>query len=184
MWVFVVALVNAVFVLPRLVGFAAQKPANYEHTTPNFDIRERLNGTIACEGVIYGPFGRVVSKFVATFYASWDGNTGTMKEEFTYDSGKTQTRQWTLQVDANGKISATAPDLVGTGHGQQSGGAVQLKYRIKLQEDAGGHVLNATDWMYLMENGVIMNRSQMRKFGIKVAELVAVMRPVDGENDV
>jgi hypothetical protein len=31
--------------------------------------------------------------------------------------------------------------------------------------------------MYLMENGAIMNRSQFRKFGIKVAELVATMRP-------
>jgi hypothetical protein len=28
-----------------------------------------------------------------------------------------------------------------------------------------------------MENGVVMNRSQFRKFGIKVAELVATMRP-------
>ncbi len=41
-----------------------------------------------------------------------------------------------------------------------------------------GHVLDVTDWMYLMENGTIMNRSQFRKFGIKVAELVATMRPV------
>jgi hypothetical protein len=33
--------------------------------------------------------------------------------------------------------------------------------------------------MYLMSNGSIMNRSQFRKFGIKVAELVATMRPAD-----
>jgi len=52
-----------------------------------------------------------------------------------------------------------------------------LNYRIKLTEDAGGHALDVTDWMYLMSNGSIMNRSQFRKFGIKVAELVATMRP-------
>ena len=28
-----------------------------------------------------------------------------------------------------------------------------------------------------MPNGVIMNKSELRKFGIKVAELVATMRP-------
>jgi len=28
-----------------------------------------------------------------------------------------------------------------------------------------------------MENGTIMNRSEMRKFGVKVAELVATIRP-------
>ena len=35
--------------------------------------------------------------------------------------------------------------------------------------------------MYLLENGTIMNRSQFRKFGVKVAELVATMRPVQIE---
>ena len=53
-----------------------------------------------------------------------------------------------------------------------------VRYRIKLDEEAGGHVLNVTDWMYLMENGTIMNRSQFTKFGITVAELVATMRRI------
>jgi hypothetical protein len=41
-------------------------------------------------------------------------------------------------------------------------------------------VLDVTDWMYLMENGTILNRSEMRKFGIKVVELIATMRPAEG----
>ena len=64
-----------------------------------------------------------------------------------------------------------AADVVGTGQGVIEGPAVCLRYRIKLDEEAGGHVLNVTDWMYLMENGTIMNRSQFTKFGITVAEL-------------
>jgi hypothetical protein len=66
---------------------------------------------------------------------------------------------------------------VGTGAGQQTGSALELKYRIKLPQASGGHELDAVDWMYLVENGTIMNRSQFRKYGIKVAELVATMRP-------
>ena len=54
---------------------------------------------------------------------------------------------------------------------------LKLSYRIKLPPEAGGHTLDVTDWMYLVENGTIINRSQFRKFGIKVAELVATMRP-------
>ena len=60
-----------------------------------------------------------------------------------------------------------------------SGSAVQLKYRIRLPEESGGHVLDTVDWMYLAPNGTVMNRSQFRKFGIPVAELVATMRKVD-----
>lgn len=160
----------------RFVSFWAQKPEDYADG-PAFDIRERFNGPITCEGVIYGPAGRVNSRFVAHFDATWDGNVCTMKEVFHYDSGAVQNRQWTLRLGNDGKIQATAPDVIGTGIGQQQGSAVLLNYRIKLSQEAGGHVLDTTDWMYLMQNGSIMNRSQFRKFGIKVAELVATMRP-------
>lgn len=158
-------------------SFRAQKPADYADTTPVVDIRQHLNGTIDCEGVIYGPTGRVTSRFVGVFHASWDGNTGRMTEHFEYDSGTTQDREWTLILHDDGRIEATAPDVIGTATGWQSGAAVQLQYRIKLPASAGGHVLNTNDWMYLAPNGTIVNRSQFRKFGIQVAELVATMRP-------
>ena len=32
-------------------------------------------------------------------------------------------------------------------------------------------------WMYLSDNGTILNRSQFRKFGIRGDEMVATMRP-------
>lgn len=169
-------MIAAVFARSRYVSFWAQDPADYA-TGPTFDIRERLNGPITCEGIIYGPTGRVSSRFVAHFEASWEGNVGKMKEVFHYDSGAVQNREWTLTLGNDGGIRAEAPDLVGVGRGQQKGSAVLLNYRIKLPDDAGGHVLDTTDWMYLMQNGSIMNRSQFRKFGFKVAELVATMRP-------
>jgi hypothetical protein len=173
-----VVLTIAVIILHnQFLGFRAQTPADYANGGPVFDIRDRLNGPIVCEGVIYGPMGRVTGRFVAEFQASWQGNVGVMTEHFRYDSGAVQDRQWTLTVGADGAIRAEAPDVIGVGTGQQAGNAVLLNYRIKLSPEAGGHVLDTTDWMYLTETGVIMNRSQFRKYGIKVAELVATMRP-------
>lgn len=163
--------------LQRYAAFRAQRPEDYAKAEPMFDIRERLNGPIVCEGIIFGPLGRVTSRFVAEFDASWQGNIGTIRERFEYDSGNVQNREWTFTLGNDGSIKAEAPDVIGTGIGQQMGSAVQLNYRIKLTDEAGGHVLDTTDWMYLTSNGNIMNRSQFRKFGIKVAELVATMRP-------
>ncbi len=169
--------VALLWVVSTLWTFRSQRPDDYADTGPAFDIRERLNGPIVCEGVIFGPTGRVSSRFVADFEASWQGNVGTMTEHFRYDSGATQDRKWTLTLGNDGSIVAQAPDVIGTGSGRQMGSAVQLNYRIKLAEDAGGHVLDTVDWMYLTPNGAIMNRSQFRKYGFKVAELVATMRP-------
>lgn len=160
-----------------LWGFVAQKPNDYEDDNPAFDVRKHLNGPIVCEGVIYGPLGRVSSRFVADFEAKWEGNSGVMKERFTYDDGSVQDREWRLLLAEDGAIRAEAPDVVGKGVGRQSGSSVLLRYKIRLPEASGGHVLSTVDWMYLTPNGTIMNRSQFRKFGIKVAELVATMRP-------
>jgi Protein of unknown function (DUF3833) len=163
--------------LSRAKGFHTQKPADFAAQTPTFDLKRHLNGPILCEGVIYGPLGRVTSRFVADMYGSWDGDTGTLKETFRYDSGTVQDRCWTLHLTGN-TIRAEAPDVPQSGTGTVQGSAVQMRYPIRLTPEAGGHVLQVTDWMYLMENGTIINRSQFTKFGFTVAELVATMRPV------
>lgn len=175
------ALIVLAFLKRRYASFLAQKPEDYTEG-PTFNLREVFNGPIECEGVIYGPTGRVTSRFEADFVASWDGNIGTVEEEFRYDSGAVQHRQWTFVLGNDGSIRANAPDVVGEGSGVQLGSAVRLNYDIQLTEEAGGHVLSTTDWMYLAPNGNVVNRSQFRKFGVKVAELVATMRPkTDGQ---
>jgi hypothetical protein len=162
----------------RFASFQAQAPEDYAGKGPAFDLMQHLSGPIQCEGVIFGPTGRVASRFVAAMEGAWNGTTGTLAEVFRYDSGAIQHRAWTLDLGPDGQITATAPDVVGQGTGRVEGSSVMLRYKIRLTPEAGSHVLDVTDWMYLMENGTIMNRSQFRKFGIKVAELVATMRPV------
>jgi hypothetical protein len=184
---FLSALLGAVIIITlmalrsRYASFQAQSPSDYAGLGPQFDLRQHLSGPIQCEGMIFGPMGRVASRFVARMDGKWDGNIGTLSEVFHYDSGTVQHRAWTLALANSGDITATAADVVGLGSGRVEGPGVVLRYRIKLTPEAGGHVLDVTDWMYLMENGTIMNRSQFRKFGIKVAELVATMRRIPAD---
>lgn len=180
MTVLLVVLLLALTILSAralLLSFRAQRPADYAATSPEFDLREVLNGPIESEGLIYGPTGRMTNSFVAQMHGEWTGDSGTLSEDFTYSNGKRMRRKWILTLGPDKTFTATADDIEGTGQGKISGSTVMMRYRIRLPEDAGGHVLNVTDWLYLMQDGTIMNRSEMRKFGIKVAELVATMRP-------
>ena len=170
-------LISGVLLARRFIGFTAQSPEDYKDTLPVVDIQKHLSGPLLSEGIIYGPRGHVVTRFIAPMQGDWDGDTGTLAETFHYATGATQERQWNLKMGQNGAFTATASDIIGVAEGQQSGATVRMRYRIRLDEDAGGHVLNVTDWLYLMENGTFMNKSVMRKFGIKVAELVATIRP-------
>jgi hypothetical protein len=158
-------------------SFKSQSPADYAGTGPDFVLKKQLSGRILSEGLIYGPNGKMTNSFVAEMLGEWDGDKGTLSESFTYANGRKQERKWYLTIVSENTFTATADDIVGTAQGVISGSTVKLTYDIILPKEAGGYVLNATDWMYLTDNGVIMNKSEMRKFGIKVAELIATMRP-------
>ncbi|MFC2967599.1 DUF3833 family protein [Acidimangrovimonas pyrenivorans] len=173
------ALLVLVLLRASCFSFAAQRPDSYGETTPVFDPARVLSGRLDSEGVIFGPTGRVVSRFVMRMEGRWDGARGTLTEEFHYDSGRSQLRRWDLVLHNDGRLTATAPDILGDGRGVIRGATLHLRYRLRLPKEAGGHVLDVTDWLYLMPNGTVMNRSQMRRFGVTLAELVATMRPGD-----
>lgn len=173
----VVLAITLVILRRKYAAFQGQTAQDYDDSFPDFEIKKHLTGEMVCEGVIFGPMGRVTSSFVADFNVTWEGDVGKIAEEFTYNDGSKQSREWTITLGDDGKFIATAPDVPGQGQGMQSGSTVHMRYPIKLPDDVGGHVLQTVDWMYLIPSGTIMNRSQFRKFGFKVAELVATIRP-------
>jgi len=180
--VVVLAIVALVLVVvPRLfVGFMAQSPTDYAATMPALDLRQVLDGSLVASGVIYGPTGRVATRFVADMRGTWDDEGGTLAEDFRYDDGRTQRRAWRIVPGPDGHFTATAADVVGTGVGEVSGAAAVLRYRLRLPEDAGGWEVDVTDWLYLGQDGVIVNRAQFRRFGILVGEIVGSIRPAGG----
>jgi hypothetical protein len=178
--VLILAVAALAIVLAQRIAFSfmAQRPADYTGTTPVFDVRRHLGGQMLSEGIIYGPTGRVTTRFVAEMDGRWgDDGTATLAETFRYASGTTQQREWRITMRPDGSFTATADDIIGEAVGEPSGATLRMRYRIRLPESAGGWVMDVTDWLYLSENGVILNRSQFRKFGIKLAELVATIRP-------
>ncbi|MEM9967541.1 MAG: DUF3833 family protein [Pseudomonadota bacterium] len=172
-----ILVMGAVLVRRHYAEFYGQAPEDYEDVDPVFDLRQHLKGDMVCEGVIFGPMGRVTTTFAADFKITWDGDKGVMAERFRYSDGSTQDRCWHITLGDGGHFWTEAEDVPHGGRGRLSGHAVQMLYSIKLPETSGGHLLRTVDWMYLTPDGSIMNRSQFRKFGFKVAELVATIRP-------
>lgn len=172
--------VGLVLGLAWRLGFARQNLSVYAGQTPVFDPRLHLSGPLRCEGVIFGPLGRVSSRFSADMNGVWDGEKGVLTEDFRYAGGRVQARRWTLALLPGGKLRAEAPDVPGGGQGIYAGNALRLRYKIRLEPEAGGHLLSVTDWLFLLDSGTLVNRSEFRKFGLKVGELQAVITPVRG----
>jgi hypothetical protein len=157
------------------LGFMAQAPADYAGTGPAFDLPRTLDGPLVASGVIYGPTGRVATRFTADMQGTWDAEGGTLAESFRFDGGRTLTRAWRIVPDAGGRFTATADDVVGTGTGEVSGATAVLRYRLRLPESS--REVDVTDWLYLGPDGVIANRAQFRRFGILLGEIVGTIRP-------
>jgi hypothetical protein len=79
------------WLLSQKTGFMTQRPEDYADQSPHFNLRAHLNGPIQCEGMIYGPMGRVVSRFVADMDVAWTGNVGVMTERFTTTAAQCRT---------------------------------------------------------------------------------------------
>ena len=97
------------------------------------------------------------------------------------NANTTQDRTWSIILGEKGRFTATAADVPGEAQGRQVGATIRMQYPIRLPDDVGGHLLKTVDWIYLTADGTMINRSQFRKFGFKVAELVATIRQKDPE---
>lgn len=175
--IILILFIIATVLLSSCTGFRSQKASDYTKTTPAFDITKQLGGDIVSQGLIYGPTGKVNVRFNAKMRGDWNGNQGVLREDFTYDNGNTQTREWHITLGEGQTFTATAADVIGQAEGEISGATLRMSYKIQLTEAAGGHILDVVDWIYLIEDGTMINKSEMRKFGVKVAELVGTIRP-------
>jgi hypothetical protein len=67
---------------------------------------------------------------------------------------------------------ATAGDIVGNAHMQAQGNTVMIDYVMRIPYGNSTIDIDVRDWLHLQDDGVILNHSKMKKFGIEVGELV------------
>jgi hypothetical protein len=101
----------------------------------------------------------------------WDGDVGTLAEDFTYSDGTKQQRIWTLRKTGPNTFVGTAPDVVGEAIGSTAGNALHWNYVLALPVDGKVYNVSLDDWMYLMDDRVMLNRATMSKFGFTMGSI-------------
>jgi Protein of unknown function (DUF3833) len=155
-----------------LGGCAADpKPGDYAAEKPVLDLREYFNGELMAHGLFTDRSGKVVRRFTVLMKCSWQGDQGVLDEDFTYSDGKKERRIWRLTRLANGGYSGTADDVKGVASGQVAGNSFQWKYTLNLPVDGTVYEVQFDDWMYLMDERVMLNKAVMSKFGFRLGEV-------------
>ena len=143
----------------------------YKNERPVFDLQKYFNGKINAWGVFQNRSGEVVKRFTVVINAQWQGDVGTLDEDFTYSDGTKQKRIWTIRKLANNQYVGTAADVIGEAKGRSSGNALFWSYTLALPVDEKIVHVQFNDWMYQIDDQVVLNRAVMSKWGFKLGEV-------------
>jgi hypothetical protein len=154
-----------------LTACASTGVEQYRAETPALDLKTYLNGTLDAWGMFQGRSGEVQKRFRVVIDARWDGDTGVLDERFTWSDGTTSTRVWTLKRQPDGSFRGRADDVIGEAVGEVAGNALRWRYVLALPVDDKIYHVDFDDWMFLMDDKVMLNRSFMSKWGFRLGEV-------------
>ena len=154
-----------------ITGCSSVQVADYKNEKPVLKLEEYLSGDLVAHGIFQDRSGLVKKRFIVTLKGTWVENVGTLEEDFVYSDGYKSRRVWTLTKLSEGSYKGTASDVIGEAKGAVAGNAFQWKYVLALDVDGSLYHVNFDDWMYLMDEKVMLNKSKMYKFGIYLGEV-------------
>ena len=162
--------------LGLLAGCTTVTPAAYRDETPPLVLEQYFNGALSADGLVFNRSGKVVKRFHVEMIGRWHGDDGTLTEHFSYSDGTRSERVWQLRrlagADGRREYEGTAADVVGRARGYAQGNAFNWHYTLALPVGGSTYNMQMDDWMYLMNDHVLLNKTEMRKFGIRFASIV------------
>lgn len=162
-----------------LSGCAGPQVIDYASEKPNFNLREYFDGTVDAYGVFTDRSGKVVKRFTVVMRCTWtltpQGEEGVLDEDFSYSDGSKSRRVWRLRKlqakEGGAQYVGTADDVVGEALGFESGNAFRWGYTMRLPVDGTDYDVQFDDWMYRINDKVVLNKATMSKLGIRLGEV-------------
>jgi len=147
--------------------------------TAPFDLLSWLEGRTHAIGVFEDRKGRVRRRFTVEMTGTADGNTLSLHERFVFDNAERQERTWVLTRSGDGSFTGRAEDSVSEAHGRFAEGVAYLSSELKLKVGARSIAMHFDDAFYEAGPGLVLNRSVMSKWGIRLGQILIQFRKDD-----
>lgn len=146
---------------------------------PEMVLEEFFSGEMTATGVILGRFGRVRRSFTARMHGSWKEEKGilrgVLRESFVFDDDRRLERGWALVQTGPERYEGTAADVKGTATLATAGNVLRMDYALEIPLDGHSVTVTVEDWLWHMQQGVVVNKSIMRKWGVRVGEILTTI---------
>ena len=142
------------------------KITDFSNNKPQFKLEEYFNGKTEAWGMFHDRFGNLKRSFKVDINGIVDNDILTLDEKFIYNDGEKESRVWSIKILGNNKYSGTADDVIGEAMGISSGNALNWKYKLNLKVNESLVAVDFDDWMFLQDDNILMNRAEVKKWGI------------------
>jgi Protein of unknown function (DUF3833) len=148
--------------------------STYAQEKPALNLSQYFNGKLTGHGVFMDRGGEVKRRFVVAITGTVNGDTITLDEQFSWSDGVKDSRVWTLTKKSSDGLAwqGTAKDVVGAATGSVAGNALNWRYVLALPVDGKTYHVDFDDWMYLVDDKVMINKAVMSKFGFRLGEVL------------
>lgn len=159
-----------------LAACGGMRAQDFEGASPRLVLEDYFAGRTMAYGIFEDRFGDLRRQFVVTIDGTWQDDTLTLDEDFRYKDGETARRVWTIRkLDAH-TYEGAASDVIGTATGKSYGNVFNWSYGIDLPVGDDTWRVRFDDWMYLMDDGILLNWAHVTKWGIEIGTVTIVFR--------
>jgi Protein of unknown function (DUF3833) len=168
----------SVFVCVLMLGSCAGVDiAAYSKEQPTLKLEQYFSGKLVGHGMVMDRSGEVTRRFLVniTGMLGTDASgvqTLTLDEKFDWSDGKKESRVWTLKQTASGEWSGQAADVVGVAVGRVAGNTLNWLYVLALPVKGVVYNLDFDDWMFLIDDKVMLNKAVFSKYNIRLGEIL------------
>jgi len=163
------------------LGLAACGSLNvdqYRDKKPEFVLEKFFAGKLVAKGALYDRGGAVSRRFVADIVGTCESARCRLDEVFRWDDGEIQNRTWELEKTGDSWVGK-AGDVVGTATGRGAGNAFNWSYALRVKTEGGEVDVKMDDWIYLIDESTVLNRTAMSWYGIHAGEVVLTIQRVE-----
>lgn len=169
-----VALITVVLI----ASCSSVDPETYRKEQPAFDLARYFDGALEGHGMVIDRGGQVQRRFIVRIKGTWNGDVGTLDEDFAWSDGSKERRVWTLRRASpdGSRWIGTAADVIGEAQGVVAGNALNWTYTLDLATESGRYRIAFDDWLFLVDERVVLNRATMSFYGVRVGEVLVSFR--------
>ena len=163
-------------VLTIFIGCSHSKVENLTLKNQPFDLFQYFQGKTKAWGIVVDRFGNFQKSFSVEMIGTLEKDKLILKEYFLYDTGESENREWIIEKTGALSYRGLSENIIGFAEGKELKNTMNFLYTSNIQIAGKNIKVEFDDWFLRPDKNTVINRAEITKFGIKIAEISIFFR--------